>query len=381
MENKIRIAVGVLLLLGFIMLPVGSLMAAERDVVIVGTDETREGSTFLAGDEVRMEGTVNGDLYVAGDTISITGSVNGDIIGFARDLMISGPVKGDVRAGAQKIRFRGPVAGSVTVACETLHFEKQAAVGGDVIAGCSSANVDGLINGSLFAAAGDFFLSGSVNRNVNISVGTLNVADGAAVGGNLTYISSTEGFIAPNAKIDGEVVWKPEKVEVTATKQKSPWSIKGFLISLVGILIIYWLAKKLRPQIWDQLAQPARDRLLATGGIGLLLLISTPILAILAMITIVGFPLGLIILIVYGILLYISKLVASIYLADVLRIKYNLERPWLWFAVLVVLMLAVDLPYVGWIISVAVLALGLGCGFYTIFGGGSAPTGTLDNPA
>ena len=74
-----------------------------------------------------------------------------------------------------------------------------------------------------------------------------------------------------------------------------------------------------------------------------MLLISTPILAILAMITIVGFPLGLIILIVYGILLYISKLVASIYLADVLRIKYNLERPWLWFAVLVVLMLAVDL--------------------------------------
>ena len=173
--------------------------------------------------------------------------------------------------------------------------------------------------------------------------------------------------------------WKPQKREVSKPKQESPWSAGGFLLGLAGILIIYWLAKMIWPQIWDQLAQPARDRLLPSVGIGLLLLISIPILAILAMITVIGIPLGIIILIIYGLLLYVSKLVASIYLAGLLKTKYNLEQAWLWFAVLVVLMLAVDIPYIGWIISLAVLALGLGCGFYAITGSGNK-TDTPDNP-
>jgi cytoskeletal protein CcmA (bactofilin family) len=381
-QNTIRIALGVLILLGLIMLPACSLMAAE-EAVVIAADETREGSTFVAGDKVRIEGTIDGDLYVAGDTVVINGSVNGDIIGFARILMISGPVQGDVRAVAQTIRFQGTVSGSATTGSEILHLEKQAAMGGDLVAGCSSANLDGLINGSLFAAAGELYLSGSVARSVNLNVGTLNVADGAAVGGNLTYVSSTEGYISPNARIDGRLLWKPEAGEAvsTAADQESPWSARGFLISLAGILIVYWLAKKFQPQLWDRLAQPAHGRLASVAGIGLLLLISTPILAILAMITVVGIPLSIIILILYGILLYVSKLVASIYLADLLKIKYNLEQPWLWFAVLVALMLAVDIPYIGWIVSVAVLALGLGCGFYTIMGNGTTKTDTPDNPA
>ncbi len=380
MHNGLRIALGVLLLLGLILLPVCSLMAAEETVVIAA-DETREGSTFLAGDTIRIDGTINGDLYVAADTLSLNGTVNGDIIAIGRSLVISGPVKGDVRALAQTIRFRGPVSGSATVASEILHLEKQAAIDRDLVAACSTANLEGSISGSMFAAAGDIFLSGSVAQDVNVHVSTLNVADGAKVGGNLTYVSATEGNISENAQIGGSLIWKPETREVSTPKQESPWSAGSFLVGLAGILIIYWLAKMIWPQLWDQLAQPARDRLPSAVGIGLLLLISIPILAILAMITVIGIPLGIIILIIYGLLLYVSKLVVSIYLAGVLKQKYNLEQPWLWFAVLVALMLAVDIPYIGWIISVAVLALGLGCGFYAIFGSGNNKTGTPYNPA
>jgi len=360
------------------MLPVGSLMAAE-EAVVIPADEIREGATFLAGDEVRIDGTVNGDLYVMGDTVSVNGSVNGDIIAMGRNLMISGPVQGDVRAMAQSIRFRGPVSGSATVAGETLHLEKQAAIGRDLVAGFSKGNLDGSISGSVFAVADDLFFSGSVGQNVSLHVNTLDVADGAKVGGNFTYVSATKGHISDNAQIGGSLQWKPQKREVSKPKQESPWSAGGFLLGLAGILIIYWLAKMIWPQIWDQLAQPARDRLLPSVGIGLLLLISIPILAILAMITVIGIPLGIIILIIYGLLLYVSKLVASIYLAGLLKTKYNLEQAWLWFAVLVVLMLAVDIPYIGWIISLAVLALGLGCGFYAITGSGNK-TDTPDNP-
>lgn len=380
MKKVFRFVLGVFLMLGLVVLPVHSLMAADA-VVVIDADQTREGSTFLAGDEVRIDGTIDGDLYVAAETVTVNGSINGDLIGFARNLTISGPIQGDVRAFAQTVRLKGPISGSATIGGETLYLENQAAVGRDLVAGCSTANIDGLINGSLFAATNDLFINGGVAKDVKVKVGTLNVGEGASVGGDLTYVSGNDGYISKSARIGGKVLWKPDTSETVPDEQKSPWSVGGFLISLAGILIIYWLASKVRPQIWTNLAQPARERVTAAAGIGLLLLISTPILAILAMITVVGIPLGIIIVITYGLLLYVSKLVASIYLADLLKSRYNLEQPWLWFAVLVALMLAVHIPYVGWVISVAVLSLGLGCGFYVLFGSKDTKTGAPDTIA
>lgn len=367
MQNVFRVMFSVFVVLGMVLLPVHSVMAAN-EAVVIASDQTRQGSTFLAGDEVRIDGTIDGDLYVAADTVTVNGSVNGDIIGFARNLMISGPVQGDVRAFAQIVRFKGPVSGSATIGSESLYLEKQATIGRDLVAGCSTANLDGLINGSIFGGMENLFLNGSVAKNVNTYVVMLDVADGASIGGNLTYISETKGYISENAHIGGYNVWKPEPVKTDTAKPSSPLSIGGFLISLAGILIIYWVAKKACPDFWDKLVQPARDRVLPATAIGLLLLIAAPILAIITMITVVGIPLGIIMLITYGILLYVSKLVASIYLADLLKVKYNLEQQWLWFAVLVALMLVMHVPYVGWIITFVVLSLGLGCGFYTLFG-------------
>jgi cytoskeletal protein CcmA (bactofilin family) len=363
-----RLILSFLLLLGIIMLPVGGLMAAAADqVVVVTADQTREGSTFLAGDEVRIEGTINGDLYVAAETITVNGSVNGDIIGAARNLIVSGTVQGDVRALGQTIRLKGPITGSATLVCDSLYLEREAAIAGDLVAGCSTINLDGSIDGSVFSWSENFFLNGSVAKNVDMYVRMLNVTDGASIGGNLTYVSDEEGYISENAQIGGRRIWKPETTETSVTHE-SPWSMGGFLVSLAGILIIYALFKKMRPQFWDSLTQPARERVLSAAGIGLLLLFAAPILAVLAMITVIGIPLGIIALITYGLLLYVSKLVVSLYLADLLRVRYDMQQSWLWFAVLVLLMLVVHLPYVGWIISVAVFALGLGCGFYALFG-------------
>ncbi len=378
MRRVTGVLLGVLLLLGLIMLPVGVLMADEAVVVAAG--ETREGATFLAGDEVRIDGVINGDLYVAAENIYVNGSVNGDIIGAGRTLVISGTVEGDVRAIAQTIRLKGPIAGSATIGSDSLYFEKQATIGRDLVVGGSTANLDGLINGNIFGGVENLFLNGGIAQNVKVHVRMINVADGASIGGNLTYVSSDKGYISEKAQIGGSLLWKPDTAEKTV-KQESPWSVGGFLISLAGILIIYALVKKWRPQIWDNLAQPARDKVLSAAGIGLLLLFAVPVLAILVMITVIGIPLGMMVLITYGVLLYLSKLVVSLYLADLLKVRYNMQQSWVWFAVLVVLMLIVHAPYVGWIISVAVLSLGLGCGFYALFGNNGPKTEVPDTVA
>ena len=259
MQKTTRIILSVVLLLGLIMLPVSSVMAADK-VVLIAADQTREGSTFLAGDKVRIDGTINGDLYVAAETIYVNGPVNGDIIGAARDLIISGPVQGDVRAVAQTIRLKGPVSGSATVGSEALYLEKQAAVTRDLVALSSTSNLDGTINGSVFAWAENLFLTGSVGKNVNAHVDMLNVTDGASIGGNLAYVSSSEGLVSENAQIGGSRVWKPEAAE-TAGKQDSPWSIGGFLISWLNINHLL-AGKEVAPDL-ENLPRPAPNIVLS----------------------------------------------------------------------------------------------------------------------
>ena len=70
-----------------------------------------------------------------------------------------------------------------------------------MVAGCSTINLDGSIDGSVFSWSENFFLNGSVAKNVDMYVRMLNEPM-VFIGGNLTYVSDEEGYISENAQLE-----------------------------------------------------------------------------------------------------------------------------------------------------------------------------------
>lgn len=345
-------------------LPVLALMAQDERTVIPA-EQTINGSVFRAGQEVRVSGTVNGDLFVAGQDIVVSGTVNGDVIAAGQNITISGPVGGDVRLAGQHIILQGPIRGSATLAGQYLNLVGNLEVGRDLVATGYDVNLNAAVKRNIYGSMENMTISGTVGNNVRLyEVTSLKVNDGAIIGGNLVYGSPSRASIDPNTTITGNESWQKivREPRPTETRFITRASITGFLISLAGLLLVWLIGKISAPQCWKQLAAPSVKQPGATLGMGLLFLLAVPVLVIFLMFTVIGIPLALISLLLYGIGIYISRIIVAQYLAEILapRLNYRGHEFWLLLAALLVMMLAVKIPYIGWIITLAVLSLGLG---------------------
>jgi len=134
----------------------------------------------VASDEI-----INDDLYVAGETIRIDGTIKGDLVAFARSITINGTVQGDLIAAGQEIIINGQVNDDARIAGAVLYLGENGDVGSDIIgAGASlEARQGSNIGQDVIFAGGQALLSGQVARNASISTGGLELR--GTIGGDL----------------------------------------------------------------------------------------------------------------------------------------------------------------------------------------------------
>ena len=98
-------------------------------------------------------------------------------------------------------------------------------------------------------------------------------------------------------------------------------------------------------------------------GRGIVWLILTPIVCLILMITIIGLPLGIIGLVMYFVVLYMVKVVAS-YAVGYQVLKWlgaqRAKDGWVLLLGLVVFMILVAIPFIGWIIKCLLIIWALG---------------------
>jgi hypothetical protein len=104
-------------------------------------------------------------------------------------------------------------------------------------------------------------------------------------------------------------------------------------------------------------------QILKSLGSGVLLLIIIPLVALVLMVTVIGIPLGLIVLFAYIVILYISEIFVGLAIGRriVTYAKKEISSPY-WHLVvgLIVIAFATRLPLIGFLISLIVILAGLG---------------------
>ncbi|WP_418284286.1 bactofilin family protein [Halorubrum sp. DTA46] len=290
--------------------------------------------------------TVDGVDGVAG-TIIVRGTVDGDLSGAAGSIRVteSGRVGGNVQAAAGTILIDGTVDGNVEAGAGSFELTEAGRIGGSLDVGAGSITVDGTVGGDVRAAADSVVLGPNAN-----------------VGGEFRYDAETFTE-SPDATVAGGVVEDTSLRGGTGIALGSDlvpsWfgPAYGVAVNLVlgAVLLLAF------PRFSRDVADRVGGDSLLSGGVGLAVLIGTPILLVLVAITLVGIPLALVGIAAYIVALWVGSVYGRYALGSL--ILDRIGRPNRWAALLVGVLgvAAIGLvPWLGGLVDVLVLLLGLG---------------------
>ncbi len=233
---------------------------------------------------------------------------------------------------------------------------------GDVWVGDGDVTIRGTVTGDVVVVDGDVTIRGTVEGNVVTLAGQATLGRAGRVEGDIIY-ADKEPVQTPGSQVGGDV----EKFDVGDA------GILGAIAWLIGITVSMFLLGLilllLAPRAADAVARTAKAKPLASFGVGVLGFFLIPIIAVAALFTVVGIPLGIILLLLIIPLLAISYVTAAFALGR--RILKG-ARILAFLVGLVILGLLSLIPIAGGLIGLLATMFGLGLLLMTLFRARSA---------
>ena len=366
MKRRLGLSFMLAFIIAIISAPAAFAADFRTDTTIsIGDGEVINDDLYLLGTTITVNGTVNGDVFAAGTSITINGTVNGNVSLAGQDVTIGGSVSQGGRVAANSVSVLGSVGQDLLLLANSTAVHSGALIGRDLILTVSSLTLDGAVERRVAGIADTVTLNGSVGSEVDISVSTLTIADGASIGGDLTYRSENDAEIASGAQIGGEMTH-----EMTAETDDTDvgFSINSIVVGIVGLIMAAVYGTVLLV-VFPRLTVAASNQLLENPvmslGMGIVFLIVVPIVSILVMITVIGIPLGLIALLLYGIALFSAQIFVGMTIGRLILSFFADGRKRLiqFFGLLIGLLILFGIsfiPYVGPWAPLIVIIFGLG---------------------
>lgn len=319
---------------------------ADEDVSI---SDNYDSSVVAAGNDIDITGNVSGIGAFAAENIEQTGTVD---YGFYASNMttISGVIEKDVF--------------SVSASFKSLDTAK--------------------FNRDVFIASGDVVLNGEFDRNVNIYASKV-VLNNANVKGNIT-INASEVKVNEGAKVSGvlsynkDASFKSSSNDINETKKTAASLgsadedsfadvVYSKIWSILCLMLVFGAICLLFPKVFNSINTRYENMKFADAITlickGALVLLLVPIISALFLITILGIPISVILIVIYCLALYLS----TIFMAYLIGYKVwnkiykekNTGNALLYGATGLFIVLILELiPILGSIVSIFVLFGGFG---------------------
>ena len=392
----------------------------DGDRVVIAADEVVKDDLYVSSREFILDGTVDGDVVAVGQIITINGTVNGDLTGAAQTVVINGTVTDDVRV-AGSVLFLGEnaaVGGDIIAAGYSLEARPGSTVGQDVVFAGGQTRLSASITRNLRVATGGLELRGEVGGDVRAEVGEpgrapmgptpgmfmppssvpipvvqpgLTIDPGAKIHGDLEYTSSS-ALNFPAGVIAGTVtrmepVVNPDAAPVKPTPAQSSmkWALdllrRMVTLILLGLFVL-WLFPRFLKAVTDKLGTgPARSLgwgviayagfFVALMSIGLVTVVGGVIFGFLTLRGLSSAIVWVGLLALFGLIVlfalataFLAKIVVGMYGGKWIigRLNPALAANDIWPLVIgtAIVALLVALPFVGWLVNLLVVFLGLG---------------------
>ncbi len=316
------------------------------------------GNMYRAGNVITIDNTVDGDVYIVGQTARISGQIQGDVLVIAQEVIIDGVVRGDLRAVAQKIIISGSVEGNVSFVADAFDLSDTGKVGRSISGVSTYCTLVGSVGADVDGVYSSVVLANSVGRNVNVRVHNdfssgLQIASTAHINGAVDYYAYREATPATHAQIGGQVTWHQYAKQATSAENQpislSKWIL--MIISLIGLGLLSWIFWWVGGSFFDRVIVTMQQRTGAAIWSGILLLLLLPLCAVLIAVTLIGIPLALFVLALYGLglLLFAPWAVIAIGQVVVGLMSRRLQSSKLVIVVVgsIIFLSLINLPFIG----------------------------------
>jgi len=370
MNKYKKIVISAVACLFLISVPLAVLAAATSTPSVLASDKIYDGNYINAAETINLEGSINGDVIVAGNAITINGPVAGDVIAVGRTVIIKGPIGGSVRVLADFLEIDNTVEHNVWFLAKSLNMPDSAQVGWDVNGSAGTLNIKGKVNGGITVNGNEIIIGNAVGKNVDVTLnsnGNLILLPQAKIAGNLNYEANTDSQLTKQngAEVIGQT---SRQVGKDLSTDWRSWATYAFslLVSFFSLLVVGLVLITLVPKIVlnikaEMMSRPWPNIL---RGIGYAIVV--PILAVVLMFTIIGFPLGLILIPLYLVALYLTKIFAAftvgLYLLNYSAKgkKYGGSLIWPLALGLTLIIILGAIPFLGMLIKLALTFWALG---------------------
>jgi cytoskeletal protein CcmA (bactofilin family) len=371
---KIKLAVLSFLALGALSLPLATLANTQAldGSLIIDDEQAIEGNIIRFGSVINISADVRGDVIVAGNNINISGRVSGDVMAIGNSIRISGPVEGSVRALGSSVEITNEVSKNAWAAGNIIFIGPEAKIGWDVLVAGASVDIRGAVGGNVKVEGSSVILAGQVGKDVKLNVdesGSIVLLPTAVVAGTLNYSAFEEKVFSAHqdSKIEGGVNYS-----VIEKKQHQDWQAMmagGFLffkvVSLFGMLVVGIVLVSLAPKVLVQVHDSMLKSPAAMIGKGFIYVFIVPIVAFLILLTLIGWPLSVIIMVVYFLSLYLANIFAGFTIGlwlfnKISKESYKGALVWPLIAGILVLFVLTVIPVVGFVAKILLMLWALG---------------------
>jgi cytoskeletal protein CcmA (bactofilin family) len=323
---------------------------------------------YLAGERIEFRGEAAGDVTAAAAwDISIEGLVRGDVAAGAASVLVTGRVLDDIRAVGQIVVIAAEVGDGLLAAGEVVRLTEPSRVGGSAWIFGRRVDVSGQVGRELRVAAVRVRIGGTVEGDVYLAARDIEILPTARITGSLTYWSGQEARIAPEARVAGRVTQRQPELFDGAGRVLTVLGLVTRALVVVNLFVSGVVLFLLFPRFTVAAARTVGLRPWVSLGLGLAVLVLTPLAALSLALTVVAIPLALALVALYSLALLVGFITTAFALGDLgARAFRRGARPvraariaWLALAVLA-LALVRFVPVAGPLILVVALALGVG---------------------
>jgi len=318
-----------------------------------------EDDLYVVGEQIQITGTTSNDIIAIGSSITQRGVVKEDAIYGGGQVVITGDVEGDLRVIGGKILVQGNIKEDAVLIGGTVTIEPEAIIEGDLFVVGEYLDMEGTVYGFTDARVRTVEITGDVQGDAHLTTSeSVSITGQAVVGGDVIYKAPREAFVSETAIVTGELEFhRTEAMRTESTVNLASLIVK-LLIAIVAAVVAVWLFPRHARSLTDHaLSEGSGMRIVK----GFLIVFAWPILAVLVMITVLGFVPGMVMLLLYALTIGLATVLGSIISGALLatwlkRPEDGLQLGWVALGATALTLLSL-LPVAGWLVRTLIFLL------------------------
>ncbi|QHI70738.1 bactofilin family protein [Tichowtungia aerotolerans] len=297
----------------------------QTNQFIIPGDQFVSEETWLSAQSIAISGTVSNDLFATTQNAELSGNFHEDVWCIGDSIHAQGTFQNSARLISRTVQIQGTVYGPVMAVGNTVKIDREAVLNNGLLCMGENTIIEGTITGNVRAFAQRVTLGGSITGDLVLTAQEIVALPGTVINGDLSYAAPNDLVLPSSVILNGSL---RKQLAAPAARKLFKANITGHFLFGLAALVTGLVFSGIFPRYTGAAIHTLRTSTGLCAVIGFAALVLMPMAAFLMLFTVIGFPLSILILLFYSILLYLSKIIVALWIGSLIlgRKGFNKRR-------------------------------------------------------